>query len=123
MTLPSGTYIRSSGSKAADDTVTERLPFAKRRGLFVWDLEVCTVASASAHAAKLMTASHAARAATVVVLQKLIAKEAAAKLAVAAAKAKLSRDAVSAHGPRSTSHVHTLPPDHAAAVLNRRLHV
>ena len=51
------------------------------------------------------------------------AKAAPPSVTAAAAAAVLSRDKTGTHSGRTSSHVDALSPDHAAAVLHRRLHV
>ena len=100
--------LRKTGSNG--DVAFSR-PFVKRRGLFVWNLNIIDQTQCAAYAARAICAD----------LYAFAAKIDAAKKSNSCVM--VSKGANDTHGGRATSHIEALSPDHAAAVMHHHLHV
>ena len=143
-------YSPGPGQHARSDAIAFCLPFVKRNGLFVWDLEIGTrsrvaalyaafkartpapaVARPTTGASAAGAAALAAPPVAVAAVDRSGRAAGAAKLALntppapasSAAAALQSRDKTGTHSARAHSHIDALPSDAAAALLHRRLHI
>ena len=107
--------------RESDGTVRWSWPFSKRRGLYVWDLEVATEANSKENRTLQAMSNPPA---TIAYYTKQLAQrmtDSIAKIKAERAAAALSGNGT--HSSRSISHVYSLTPDQAAAVMHRRLHI
>ena len=137
--------IRQVQLVTRDDAVEKRFPFARRNGLFIWDLEIATTPRVAAIFAALSpevqrgarglvgraAAPDAPSPPPAAATARNRSRAGAAKHGFvntplptpASAAALLTRDKSGTHSARAHSHINALPSDAAAAVMHRRLHI